>query len=105
VGRNACHARTPEAGIAAGAISTAAAMSVQEVFQRITAALDRAGIGYMLTGSFASAYYGAPRSTQDIDLVIEATPEQMRPFIHGLILRRPGCGPGSSQAALDVQRD
>jgi hypothetical protein len=80
-------------------------MSVQEVFQRITAALDRAGIGYMLTGSFASAYYGAPRSTQDIDLVIEATPEQMRPFIHGLILRRPGCGPGSSQAALDVQRD
>ena len=59
-------------------------MSVQEVFQRITTALDRAGIGYMLTGSFASAYYGAPRSTQDIDLVIEATPEQMRAFIHGL---------------------
>ena len=59
-------------------------MSVQEVFQRITIALDRAGIAYMLTGSFASAYYGAPRSTQDIDLVIEATPGQMRVFIQGL---------------------
>ncbi len=59
-------------------------MSVQEVFQRITTALDRAGIGYMLTGSFASAYYGTPRSTQDIDLVIEATPEQMRAFIQSL---------------------
>jgi hypothetical protein len=42
-------------------------MSVPEAFQRITAALDQAGIPYMLSGSFASAYYGAPRSTQDID--------------------------------------
>jgi hypothetical protein len=59
-------------------------MRIQVVFERITRALDRAGIGYMLTGSFASAYYGAPRSTQDIDLVIEATPEQMQAFIQGL---------------------
>jgi hypothetical protein len=32
----------------------------------------------MLTGSFASAYHGAPRSTQDIDFVIQATPEQLK---------------------------
>jgi hypothetical protein len=32
----------------------------------------------MLTGSLASAYYGAPRSTQDIDLVIAATPVELR---------------------------
>jgi hypothetical protein len=59
-------------------------MSVPEVFQRITAALDQAGIAYMLSGSFASAYYGAPRSTQDIDLVIAATPTQLRAFVQGL---------------------
>ena len=59
-------------------------MNVPEVFHRITAALDRAGIAYMLSGSFASAYYGAPRSTQDIDLVIEATPLQLRAFVQGL---------------------
>jgi hypothetical protein len=59
-------------------------MNVPEVFHRITAALDRAGIAYMLSGSFASAYYGAPRSTQDIDLVIEATPPQLRAFVQGL---------------------
>ncbi len=59
-------------------------MSVPEVFQRITTALDRAGIGYMLSGSFASAYYGSPRSTQDIDLVIEATPVQLRAFVGAL---------------------
>src|SRR5260370_7142695 len=38
----------------------------------------------MLSGSFASAYYGARRSTQDIDLVIEATPTQLRAFVQGL---------------------
>lgn len=59
-------------------------MSVSEVFQRISSALDRAGIGYMLTGSFASAHYGVLRSTQDIDFVIEATPAQLLAFIEAL---------------------
>jgi hypothetical protein len=59
-------------------------MSFLEVLQRVTAALDRAGIAYMLTGSFASVYYGSPRSTQDIDLVIAANPTQLRAFIGGL---------------------
>ena len=35
----------------------------------------------MLAGSFASAYYGAPRTTQDIDLVIAATPAELRSFV------------------------
>ena len=38
----------------------------------------------MLSGSFASAHYGVPRSTQDIDLVIEATPAQLRAFVEVL---------------------
>ncbi len=59
-------------------------MSLPDVFRRITAALDQAGIAYMLTGSFASAHYGAPRSTQDIDLVIEATAPQLRAFVECL---------------------
>jgi hypothetical protein len=59
-------------------------MSAAEVLRRISAALDRAGIAYMLTGSFASAHYGVPRSTQDIDLVIAANPAQLRTFVHSL---------------------
>jgi len=59
-------------------------MSLPDVFRRITAALDRAGIAYMLTGSFASAHYGAPRSTQDIDLVIEAIAPQLRTLVQSL---------------------
>jgi len=76
-------------------------MSAPEVFQRITAALHQAGIAYMLSGSFASAYYGAPRSTQDIDLVIQANPTQLRAFVQSL--------PGNEyyadvDAALEAQK-
>jgi hypothetical protein len=59
-------------------------MSFPAVLQGVAAALDHAGIAYMLTGSFASVYYGSPRSTQDIDLVIAATPAQLRSFIESM---------------------
>jgi hypothetical protein len=59
-------------------------MSFPEVIHRVTAALEGAGIAYMLTGSFASVFYGSPRSTQDIDLVIAATPGQVQTFIKSL---------------------
>jgi hypothetical protein len=59
-------------------------MNFPDVLLRITVALDRAGVAYMLTGSFASAYYGSLRSTQDIDLVIAATPQQLQTLIQGL---------------------
>jgi hypothetical protein len=59
-------------------------MNPAEVFRQITNALDIAGISYMLTGSFASNLYGTGRATQDIDLVISATPDQMAPFLNSL---------------------
>jgi hypothetical protein len=52
-------------------------MNVGNVSKRLTSALDRAGIAYMVTGSFASAYHGIPRATQDIDMVIETTSDQL----------------------------
>ena len=36
-------------------------------------ALESAGVPYMLTGSFASSFHGAPRTTQDVDIVIAPT--------------------------------
>lgn len=60
-------------------------MSPSEVLRRIAAALDRAGIAYMLTGSVASAHYGTPRSTQDIDIVIAANSAQLRTFVQSLL--------------------
>lgn len=77
-------ARTAEAGILSGTPSLMDSMSASDVLRRISVALDRAGIAFMLTGSFASAYHGAPRSTQDIDIVIAANPEQLRRFVEYL---------------------
>jgi hypothetical protein len=37
---------------------------------RVADALEGCGIPYLLTGSFASNYYGIPRSTKDADFVV-----------------------------------
>ena len=56
-------------------------MTAQDIFRRIVEVLDLAGVPYMLTGSFASSYHGAPRATQDVDIVIGATPDQLRSLV------------------------
>lgn len=38
---------------------------------RLTAILDELNVAYMVAGSFASTYYGVPRTTQDVDIVVE----------------------------------
>ena len=38
--------------------------------KRLVRALDRTGLQYMFTGALASSYYGRPRTTLDIDIVI-----------------------------------
>ncbi|HET8930928.1 MAG TPA: hypothetical protein VFN21_09750 [Acidimicrobiales bacterium] len=42
-----------------------------ESLATIIEALDEAGVPHMLAGSFASSHHGVPRSTADIDLVVE----------------------------------
>jgi hypothetical protein len=53
-----------------------------EVFlRRICASLEHHEIPYMVTGSVASSIHGIPRSTNDLDIVIAPTPDQLRAFI------------------------
>jgi hypothetical protein len=59
-------------------------MTVSEVLRRVTSALDHSAIPYMVVGSFASSAYGATRSTQDIDIVINATAQQLQAFVKDL---------------------
>lgn len=59
-------------------------MSASDVLRRVISALNQAGISYMLSGSFASAFYGSKRSTVDIDIVIDVMPEQMGSFLQAL---------------------
>lgn len=50
---------------------------IGEFLQRVTAALETNGVPYMLTGSLASSMYGIPRATNDIDMVIAPSREQL----------------------------
>ncbi len=50
----------------------------------IVAELDRFEIPYMLAGSFASTFYGDPRTTHDIDMVVAPTQKQLRNLVEGL---------------------
>jgi hypothetical protein len=60
------------------------AMNPVAVLQIVTKALEQAGIPYMITGSFASNYYGMSRSTADIDFVIAADPDQLQMLVQQL---------------------
>jgi hypothetical protein len=44
-----------------------------EVLRVVTGRLDAAGVPYMVTGSIAVNYYGVPRMTRDIDIVVEVS--------------------------------
>jgi len=59
-------------------------MSFADAFRRIVEHLNQCNINYMVVGSFASTYYSAPRSTADLDVVIEATSEQLKRLVADL---------------------
>jgi hypothetical protein len=56
-------------------------MTAGDVMLRLKQVFEEAGIQYMVTGSFASSHHSEPRLTNDIDLVIEATREQLEKLL------------------------
>lgn len=44
---------------------------LQGLLERLVRLLDDAGVPFMIAGSFASAAHGMPRTTQDVDVVID----------------------------------
>lgn len=59
-------------------------MSLTSFVALIARALHAADIPFMLTGSLAAAFYGAPRATQDLDLVIESQADNLRRLVNNL---------------------
>jgi len=59
-------------------------MTLGDLVARITESLERAGIPFMLTGSLASSFHGEPRSTRDVDVVIDPSPEGLSAFLASL---------------------
>jgi hypothetical protein len=56
-------------------------MTQEEFLLRIAELLETAGIAFMVAGSHASSHHGHPRTTHDVDVVIEATPAQLDRFL------------------------
>lgn len=56
-------------------------MTQDEFLVRIGQCLDTAGIPFMVTGSHSSSHHGQPRTTNDVDVVIDPTEEQLARFL------------------------
>ena len=52
-----------------------------DVLGDFTSRLDKIGVEYMLTGSMALVHYAMPRTTVDIDVVVNILPETVEQFI------------------------
>ena len=68
---------------------------------RLTAKLGAAGVPSMVVGSFASSFHGVPRSSQDLDLVIDPQEQSLRRFLAEL---PPEDYYADADAALDAHR-
>jgi len=56
-------------------------MSQEEFLAQVAQCLELAGIPFMVAGSHGSSYHGQPRATNDVDLIIDPTAEQLDQFL------------------------
>lgn len=52
-------------------------MDQAELLRQLAAALEQLGLRYLITGSVATIYWGEPRLTVDVDVVVELTLEAL----------------------------
>ena len=55
-----------------------------ELLASIADRLDAAGIPHMVVGSVAGSFHGEPRTTIDVDIVIDPTPASLGQFVDSL---------------------
>jgi hypothetical protein len=59
-------------------------MSLTDLTSRLIKLLDEFDVPYMVTGSVASSYYGEPRMTRDLDVVIDPDESKLRALVEAL---------------------
>ncbi|CAN5767666.1 hypothetical protein BH11MYX3_BH11MYX3_06820 [soil metagenome] len=72
-------------------------MTVAALLRTVADTLDAARIPYMVVGSFASSFHGEPRTTQDLDVVIDPDPPALEILLSSL--------PARFYVDADVARD
>jgi len=55
--------------------------SLKRFLKSVVENLQQAGIDYVICGSIAASFYGVERSTQDADIIINPTEEQLTNFL------------------------
>lgn len=55
-------------------------MEQSELLRHLVATLERLGVPYLVTGSVATIFYGEPRLTNDIDVVVALPPGRIAEF-------------------------
>ncbi len=55
-------------------------MELFDLLRYVAKALDQLGLRYLVTGSMATIYYGEPRFTNDIDIVLALPPGKVAEF-------------------------
>jgi predicted nucleotidyltransferase len=70
-------------------------------FSDLLEELARDGVEFLLVGGYAVAFHGRPRATKDIDIVLEASPENLARTARALT--RFGAPPNVVQAIAAMQ--
>ena len=68
-------------------------MQEPKLYQIFVDSFNSLGIRYMVTGSAASIVYGEPRLTNDIDVVIDLSPDEIEPLLNSFPLEQFYCPP------------
>jgi hypothetical protein len=79
-------------------------MTLGDLVARMADRLERAGIPYMVTGSLASSFHGEPRTTRDVDLVIDPTPQALTAFVGRLPASEFSVDADAARVALQERR-
>jgi hypothetical protein len=56
-------------------------MEQDELLRRTVETLERLNLTYLITGSMATILYGEPRFTNDIDIVVQLSPNRVGDFV------------------------
>lgn len=72
-------------------------METQTDFKELLASLNSHEVEYLIVGAFALAFYGSPRYTGDLDLLVRATPENADRIVKALA--------DFGFASLDLERE
>lgn len=56
-------------------------MDQDELLRHVVRVLEQAGVSYLVTGSTATIFYGEPRFTNDLDVVLQLGPAQVEEVV------------------------